>query len=87
MPTAETKALGAGLVPPGDQAERQLVVVARAMHGPGASYLIPDVYRHEHANVTLVGGRTSAGAWKFYYQRWALAGFSFNEVTTTKADF
>ncbi len=51
------------------------------------------MYRHEHANVTLVGGRTSTGAWKFYYQRWALAGsgnvklLSFNEVTTTKAEF
>lgn len=92
VPTAETKALGPGLVPPGDQAERQLVV-ARALHGPGASYLTPDVYRHDHANVTLVGGRTSTGAWKFYYQRWVLAGspnirlLSFNEVTTTKAEF
>jgi hypothetical protein len=92
VPTPETKALGAGLVPLGDQAERQLEV-ARALHGPGANYLTPDMYRHEHANVTLIGGRTSTGAWKFYYQRWAVAGFpnvrllSFNEVTTTKAAF
>jgi hypothetical protein len=92
VPTAETKALGPGLAPPGSQAERQLAV-AKALHGPGASYLTPDVYRHEHANVTLFGGRTSSGAWKFYYQRWVLAGYpnikllSVNEVTTTKADF
>jgi hypothetical protein len=92
VPTAETKGSSAGLVPPGDQAERQLAV-ARALHGPGASYLTPDMYRHEHANVTLVGGRTSTGAWKFFYQRWAMAGsgnvtlLSFNEVTTTKATF
>ena len=83
VPTVETKASGAGLVPTGDQAERQLAV-ARAWAK------LSDT-RHEHANVTLVGGRSSTGTWKCFYQRWAMAGsgnvtlLSCNEVTTTKA--
>ena len=40
VPTA-APALGPGLLPPGDQADAP-TVVARALHGPGASYLTPD---------------------------------------------
>jgi hypothetical protein len=63
---------GHRLDPVGNQAERQLAV-GHQLHGEGASYLTPDMYRGDKANVTMFGIRVS-GAWKFYYQRYAAAG-------------
>ena len=72
--------------PEGDQAARQLAV-GHQLHGDGATYLTPDMYRDGKANVTMFGMRVGS-AWKFYYQRYAAAGggtfklLSLEELTT-----